>query len=129
MGLKTSITGHWKRWIIGGLVAVVVLVVGGPFVYIHFIEGKPLKTLSLADAPTVTSSPSAGAAAVTGNSWKVASGSTVGYRVKEVLFGQSTTAVGRTTDVTGTATIDGSTVSAASFTAQTTTLASDRGGR
>ena len=28
------------RWIVGGIVVVVVLVVGGPFVYIHFIERR-----------------------------------------------------------------------------------------
>ena len=40
------------RWLIVGVVAVLVLVVGGPFVYFHFIEGKtPAKlTLSPNDA-------------------------------------------------------------------------------
>ena len=29
----------WKRWTLIGVVAAVVLFVGGPFVYIHFIQG------------------------------------------------------------------------------------------
>ena len=44
----------------------------------------------------------------------------VGYRVPEVLFGQSTEAAGRTTRVTGTMTIDGTTVEDATFTADLT---------
>ena len=28
-----------RRWIIGGIAVIVVLAVGGPFVYINFIEG------------------------------------------------------------------------------------------
>jgi len=31
---------RWQRWVAGGVVALVVLAVAGPFVYIHFIEGK-----------------------------------------------------------------------------------------
>lgn len=50
----------------------------------------------------------------------------VGYRVGEELAGIGTTeAVGRTSSVTGTATVDGLTVTAASFEADLTTLESD----
>jgi polyisoprenoid-binding protein YceI len=54
------------------------------------------------------------------------SGSFVGYRVEEELANiGAATAVGRTPDVTGTFTFDGTTVSAAEFTADLTTLQSD----
>jgi polyisoprenoid-binding protein YceI len=53
----------------------------------------------------------------------------VGYRVQEVLFGQDNTAVGRTNAVTGSVTIQGTSVPAASFTADLTTVSSDRSQR
>ena len=58
------------------------------------------------------------------------SGSFVGYRVTEELVGIGTsTAVGRTPDVTGTLTLAGSTISEATFEADLTTLQSDSGMR
>ncbi|MGH9121657.1 MAG: YceI family protein [Acidimicrobiales bacterium] len=124
------------RWLIRGAVALavcVVLFVGGPFVYIHFIEGKPPPKLTLPASTTTTTSGGAGGSASTGGStaaavtsvvgdWHVGPGSTVGYRVGEVLFGQDNTAVGRTTAVSGDLVISGSdssaSVSSGSFTAQ-----------
>jgi polyisoprenoid-binding protein YceI len=54
------------------------------------------------------------------------SGSFVGYRVQEELANiGAATAVGRTPDVTGSVTFDGTTVSAADFSADLTTLQSD----
>ena len=61
--------------------------------------------------------------------WRVASGSIVGYRVNEVLAGQNNVAVGRTSDVSGSMTISGTTVSAASFTVQMATVQSDQSQR
>jgi polyisoprenoid-binding protein YceI len=58
------------------------------------------------------------------------SGSFVGYRVREELASVGATeAVGRTPTVTGTLTVDGTTISAAEFTADLTTLQSDEGNR
>jgi len=86
----------WKFWLVAGVLVLGVGVVGGPFVYIHFIESKAPAPLSLAKT-----SPSASAASSTATSaqgvdgpWTVTSGSTIGYRVQEVLFGQSNTAAG-----------------------------------
>jgi polyisoprenoid-binding protein YceI len=62
-------------------------------------------------------------------SWTVGSGSVVGYRVNEVLLGQKTTAVGRSTSVTGHLTIAGSTVTAASFSVTMDTIRSDKSQR
>ena len=54
------------------------------------------------------------------------SGTFVGYRVKETLASiGATEAVGRTPDVTGSMTVDGSTITAAEFTADLTGLRSD----
>ena len=41
---------HWKRWVIGGVVVVLVVVVGGPFVYFHFIEGSAAVALQALQA-------------------------------------------------------------------------------
>ncbi|WP_322751257.1 MULTISPECIES: YceI family protein [unclassified Frankia] len=122
-----------RRWlkgaIIGGIV-VIALLVGGPFVYINFIEGDPPAALSVNSQSTQAAADTAGTATVpTDGTWKVGSGSQVGYRVKEVLFGQSTTAVGRTSGVTGQLAISGTTVQSASFTADMTTVASDQSQR
>ncbi|HJP74074.1 MAG TPA: YceI family protein [Pseudonocardiaceae bacterium] len=57
------------------------------------------------------------------------SGSQAGYRVHETLAGQSTTAVGRTSNVTGTATISGSQLTTAVFTVDMATVASDKSQR
>jgi polyisoprenoid-binding protein YceI len=121
-------------WLIGAAVAVVVLVVGGAFVYIHFISGPAPAPLSLKDLKS-SSSPSAGTAADRGGSqplagtWRVGSGSLVGYRVNEVLAGQNNIAVGRTSDISGTMTIKGTTVTAASFTVAMDTIKSNESER
>src|SRR3984893_15687042 len=137
MGPLRSIRRRWKRWALGSAATVVVLVVGGPFVYIHFIEGKAPAPLRLSTTPTTTAAAgtTAGAGTSTGGSvavdgvWKVTSASKVGYRIKETLFGQSNTAVGRTSAVTGTITLNGTTVSAGTFSVDMTKVSSDRSQR
>jgi polyisoprenoid-binding protein YceI len=133
-------------WLIGGLAALAVLVVGGTWLYIHVIEGPapaPLSLKSAASTPaasTPAASSSAGASAGTASAgtasagtitgtWRVASGSIVGYRVNEVLAGQNNVAVGRTSSISGSMTISGTTVSAASFTVQMATIHSDESQR
>lgn len=61
--------------------------------------------------------------------WKPTSASQVGYRAKEVLFGQSAEGVGRTNAVTGSVTIAGTKATAATLTIDVTTLKSDSGRR
>jgi polyisoprenoid-binding protein YceI len=130
---------HWLRWLITAIVIVVVLAVAGPFVYIHFFNGSTPAALSLtpsgsasASAGSSASSTPAATTAASGSvagTWNAGSGSVVGYRVNEVLVGQSTTAVGRTTSVTGHLAIAGTTATAASFTVQMATVHSDKSER
>jgi polyisoprenoid-binding protein YceI len=125
--------GHWKRWLAIGVAALAIAVVGGPYVYIHFIEGKAPPLLAFA-SPSPSSSDgnatTSGQSATTADGgWTVTSDSVVGYRVNEVLFGQSNEAVGRTSAVTGSITIDGKTVTAATFTVDMTTVTSDQSRR
>jgi polyisoprenoid-binding protein YceI len=117
---------------IGG-VALAVALVGGPYVYIHLIEGKAPAPLTLATAsPSSSAADTTSSGQATGASdgtWNVSSDSVVGYRVKEVLFGQSNVAVGRTTSITGSMTVSGTTVTAATFTVDMTTVQSDQSRR
>ena len=108
--------------------AVLAVVVGGPFVYIHFIEGKAPAPLGLPTQPSGTTT-ATGAPATVDGTWNVASGSVVGYRIKEILFGQSATAVGRTGAITGSITIRGGEVTAARFSVDMTTVTSDQSQR
>ncbi len=129
-------TRRLVAWLVGAAVAVVVLVVGGAFVYIHFISGpapaplslKNLKSSSTPSAPAGTTA-SRGSTRLLAGTWRVTSGSIVGYRVNEVLAGQNNVAVGRTSDISGTMTIKGTTVTAASFTVAMDTIKSDESER
>ncbi|MGD0314078.1 MAG: YceI family protein [Acidimicrobiales bacterium] len=123
-----------RWWIIGAVAVVVVLAVGGPFVYIHLIEGPAPGKLTLPGPSTgSTSATSAGSSGAGGDqvagTWAVGPGSIVGYRVQEVLIGQHATAVGRTTKVSGTVTIDDTTVTAATVTVDMASVESDQSER
>jgi polyisoprenoid-binding protein YceI len=143
---KTAPQRRRRRWlwvVVGAVVAVLLVgLVAGPFVYIHFIQGDPPPRLTFenADATVATTSPSKTAAASTATTtvgtstsvdgtWSATDASQVGYRVKEVLFGQSTEAVGRSNSVTGQLTLSGTTATAASFTVDVASIKSDDAGR
>jgi polyisoprenoid-binding protein YceI len=140
---------HWKGLTVSVVVLLAILVVGVPYAYIHFVEGDQPAPLSLSDVPTAsgtsvttgttgtagstaptgaTGGPAATPASVAGT-WTVSNGSSAGYRVHETLAGQSTTAVGRTSAVTGSLTIGGTSVSAATFTVQMDKVTSDKSQR
>ena len=126
---------HWLRWLLVAIAGLVVLAAAGPFVYIHFFNSTPA-ALSLSPGTTTSAEASTGASTSGSSStgtvagtWTVGSGSVVGYRVNEVLLGQSATAVGRTSDVTGHLTIAGSTVTAAAFSVPMATVHSDKSQR
>ena len=111
------------------LVAGAVLATAGTWVYLNVLRDHPPDRLSLDDAGTGATTTTAGGTASLDGTWTVGAGSQAGYRVQEILFGQRATAVGRTEDVTGTMTLGGTTVSAASFTVDMTTVTSDEARR
>lgn len=128
-----------RNKLIAAVVAVLLVTVVGPFVYINVIkEDAPDKpsvddVSSTGDSSTSTSS-AAGAPADDGTidgTWTVQQGEEVfaGYRAKEVLFGQDADAVGRTGDVTGTLTASGTTITAVDITVDMTTIESDESRR
>ncbi len=135
-----------------GLVAVVVLVAVGavavPWIYINLIKQDAPEALTLEPAvstsaptsvePTLSSTesttlePTASTTVAPGvaeasldGEWAVVDESVVGYRVQEVIVGQSTEGVGRTSEVVGSLTIVGDEVTGAKFTVDMTTLKSD----
>lgn len=114
----------WKSWLVVGVVAAAAVSVGVPFVYSEFISGDAPQPLALETAAPASPSRQSGA-----GTWTLATGSVVGYRVNEILFGRRNEAVGRTTTVTGKIVIDGTTVRTGSFTADMTTIESDQARR
>lgn len=125
---------HPFRWIAGAVAVIAALAVGVPFLYIHFFSSAPA-ALTLPVTSTAGSSSSSGTAAsgTSGTSvagtWNAGSGSVVGYRVNEILLGQNTTAVGRSSGVTGHLTVVGTDVTAASFSVPMSTIHSDKSQR
>jgi polyisoprenoid-binding protein YceI len=120
-----------------GIIALIVIGLGlvvGPWAYINLIKDDAPAALTLEDNSDATiPSGSVEQDAITdpNGQWTVTSTgeSVVGYRVKEVLFGQSTEGVGRTREVEGSLTIANNQVTDATFTAQMATLTSDAANR
>jgi polyisoprenoid-binding protein YceI len=109
-----------------GAVLAVVLAIGGPFVYINYLQGDTPQRLEVTTGQAATgTTTSGGASGSLGGAWTVGGGSAAGYRVDEVLFGQRTQAVGRTSAVTGALTVSGSQVSSGSFSVDLTQVTSD----
>ena len=98
-------------WIGAGLVVLggIALVVG-PYLYVSY-QSRVVSTPPELD-PTTAATTTVNVNHLSGT-WTVGSGSFAGYRVKEALVGQNTTVTGRTNRVTGTATVTGVTVTAA----------------
>lgn len=144
---------RWVKRVVFGAIAAVVLFFGAVLLYAKVINDSPDElgvsdldaALSIdaesASAVAVPTDPPAvtepavvsvvpePAPAVTGSSWAVTDDSQLGYRIKEVLFGVDTEAVGRTNQITGTMTLDGTTLAAAEFTVDVTTISSDESRR
>ena len=122
------------RWPIAIVVALVLAVTAGPFIYINFVKEDPAPRLSLGDVTTTTGagttepSTDTPAEGVDGT-WTTTDQSVVQYRVKEVLFGQDTEATGTAEGVAGTAEISGTTVAAVDVEVDMATFTSDESQR
>jgi polyisoprenoid-binding protein YceI len=125
-----KIRQHRKGLIAGVVLVLAVLAVGVPWAYIHLFESDQPAPLSVESVPTPSDgSGVAGAVTDLDGAWVVGSGSQAGYRVHETLAGQSTTAVGRTSRVTGSVAVRGDQVSNGSISVDIGSIASDRSGR
>lgn len=108
------------------VLALAVLFVGGPWVYINLIREDAPAELSLAESTSVSAETTVVAEPFDVNgTWRVGAGSLAGYRVDEILFGQDVTAVGRTDAVTGEFVIEGESVISARFSVDLTQVTSD----
>jgi polyisoprenoid-binding protein YceI len=97
---------HWLRWTIGGLFALVVLVVVAAVAFIGLQPSQPPLALPAAAAAPVGQLDGA---------WHVATGSVAGFRVRESFLGVGNDITGRTGDITGTAVVTGDQVARATF--------------
>lgn len=124
-------TQRWQssaRWTLVAVVGVVVL--GGLGFYWFFLRGDPPKRASLPDRSTVTTVAPGTPVGSPDGAWRLSPGDGifVGYRMQEQFAGDTIekTAVGRTIGVTGTMTIAGGQVTAATVEADLTRLRSDQ---
>jgi polyisoprenoid-binding protein YceI len=134
MSIVEAVKRHWKWMLVAVPIVVIVAVVGGTFVYVHFVAPDPAPKLAFSsvaagDTSSPAGDPSATAAGNINGIWKVGSGSQVQYRVQEVLNGQDNEATGATSSVTGQLTVDGTAVSAASFSVDMGSITSQEGQR
>jgi polyisoprenoid-binding protein YceI len=124
---------RFRKWFIAGVIVVVVLAVGGPYVFIHFIEGPAPAKLVLPKGQGAADGSSKAGAAVDltelDGTWNVGAGSVAGYRVQEVLIGQNSTAVGRTGEIWGAVTLADKSVTKATFTVNMASVVSDQSER
>lgn len=115
------------------VVVVVAAVFGGTALYAKIQNDRAPEELGLS-TPTTEASTEPGTSTTTeaadlAGDWTVSDGSQAGYRVDEVLNGQDVTVVGRTDDVDGTLTIDGTELTTADVTVSMTTVATDNSNR
>ena len=113
------------RKVVAALIVLALLAVAGPWVYINLIKDDAPDALTLQPAVTTTAGEVQQPINATDGEWAVVADSVVGYRVKEILFGQDTEGVGRTSDVTGSLVIANNEVTSAEFSVDMTTIKSD----
>ena len=115
------------KWVVVALVATAAVLIGGPYLFIYGFLGSTPGKLALPPAAGVASGPVA-PGPISGT-WRISPGSVAGYRVDELLFGQTHTAVGRTPRVTGGMVVSGAEVTAADFSVDMASIKSDQGSR
>jgi polyisoprenoid-binding protein YceI len=123
------------KWLLALIVGGVVAVVGGTWLYINVIKGDAPEKLTLESTGTTvvgtpsSPAPSTGATGDLTGAWTPTNASILGYRVKEVLFGQSTEGVGRTNTITGSLNLKGTTITDGSLSVPMDTIESDESRR
>jgi polyisoprenoid-binding protein YceI len=140
---------RWIKWAIIGFVAAAVLFFAAIFIYANFINDSPdaldesdlsnaLTATTAVPAPDATTGATTGATAPTDTAptdsaaadnfdgdWVPTTASEFGYRVEEVLAGVNTTAVGRSNEIEGLLTIEGTTATVVDITVKIENITSD----
>jgi hypothetical protein len=101
---------RWIEWAVGIVAGLVILTVVVTSIYVHTITAPALLTL-----PKVADSGTSSGQSSVDSVWNVGSGSVVGWRVDQKIFGQLSPIVGRTGKVWGAMTVVGGTVTQGSF--------------
>jgi polyisoprenoid-binding protein YceI len=130
------------KWIIALPVAALLLAMAGTWTYVNVISDDAPARLTLEgtvadratdNAPATSSTTAARASTEVpvsfDGTWLATTGSQAGYRIKELLFGQSAEAVGRTSNVDGALTISGTTVQTAAISIDLADVTSDKSQR
>jgi polyisoprenoid-binding protein YceI len=128
-----------SRAIAIAIVAIVAVGIGGFIVYDQVLRGDSAAALTLPTASpagqasgAISSAPATTSDGTIAGTWTVAADSVAGYRVREQLANlpAESDAVGRTNQVTGSITVEGSgdtaTVTAGTLTVDTTSISSDK---
>ena len=119
---ESSRKRRWLRWVVVGVATILVLVVAGLYVFVHFLGGATPARLTLPELHA--SGVGLGSSSIDGT-WTVGNGSLAGYRVRKDFLGPGDSVVGRTSGVTGHVVISHSRVSSASFRVDLTSLKSN----
>ncbi len=147
---STTSSKRWIKWVVIGGVAAVVLLFAGIFIYANFINDAPdaLDESDLSSALVATTEPEVAETAPPGSEapgttaapadttptsepagfdgdWVPTTASEFGYRVEEVLAGVNTTAVGRSNEIEGLLTIDGTQATVVDIVVQIENITSD----
>jgi polyisoprenoid-binding protein YceI len=121
------------RWFVAGVTLLVVLAVGGVFVYVHFIASAAAKLslprIQAGSGPTVAISGGPSGESAFDGAWNAGSGSVAGYRIQEAIIGQDATVTGRTHEVSGSITISRDSVTKGFFAVNMASLATDQSKR
>jgi polyisoprenoid-binding protein YceI len=119
---------RWLKWLLIGGGGFVVLAVGAFLVYWNFIKSDAEDPFELTEVTVDTNTSDTTAAAENlDGSWSIAADSEAGYRAEEILFGQSSTATGRTSQVTGSMEVSGTAVENVSVTVDLASVESGEG--
>ena len=133
-GLLPHRPRSWRGWLIAIAAAGMVLAAAGvALVYlVAFGTSSPPPLTLSTPSPSTSAAPPQLVTSQLAGAWSVASGSVAGYRVREQLafLSAASDAVGRTSSITGSATVTGGagalSVTAASFSVDVSSLTSDR---
>lgn len=118
---------RWLIWTLASVVGALTLMIGGPWAYSTWMKHRAPDPLTLT-AEVAEPEETTGPFTVDG-SWQVAEGSEAGYRLDEVLFGQATTPVGRTEQVSGTVVVQDGMLTEAQVVVDVATISTDESAR